>query len=412
LFKLYQPFAKKGNWDNCTHFTPGIEINFLIWHRLYIYNFEKIVRSLSHDPSFALPYWAYTDTTNIIANRTLNQQLRNTKSSLYTASRFKELNNGVPLNGDIIAALDLTKLNQNTDLYLYSKQIDAAPHGAMHNYIGAGNNDHYMIYNEIYQKVYDGGLMANVPSAGFDPVFWLHHSNIDRIWQQWTNSANGKKITVEDLKAHPFHYQFYNEKGQAVTYTPEEIVKIIYNLDYDFDDTKLNPGAGLLKNKIEAPSVFLSAKIPADTVAKKDVEQTVTGKALTFSVANKHQQSLKLFTSKNQAGIHKTVVVKLTISIAKEPKGIYQVYINLPKGATPDPKGNYFAGFITFFGSTHASMPGMNMGSTDATFYFDLTDEFDKTDALSKPNFDVSILNKSGKGLGTFTVKDVTIEVK
>ena len=254
-----------------------------------------------------MPYWAYTDTTNIIANRTLNKQLRNTKSSLYTASRFKELNNGVPLNGDIIAALDLTKLNQNTDLYLYSKQIDAAPHGAMHNYIGAGNNDHYMIYNEIYQKVYDGGLMANVPSAGFDPRFLVAPIQTSiGFGNSGQNSANGKKITVEDLKAHPFHYQFYNEKGQAVTYTPEEIVKIIYNLDYDFDDTKLNPGAGLLKNKIEAPSVFLSAKIPADTVAKKDVEQTVTGKALTFSVANKHQQSLQLFTSKNQAGIHKT----------------------------------------------------------------------------------------------------------
>jgi len=407
-----KPSDKKANWDNCTHFKKGIEINFLIWHRLYIYNFEKIIRSISHDESFALPYWAYTDTTNVTANRTLNAMLRNPKSSLYTASRFKDLNNGAPLSGDIIPALDLTKLNQNTDLYLYSKQIDAAPHGAMHDYIGAGNNANYMIYNEIYQKVYNGGLMANVPSAGFDPVFWLHHSNIDRIWQQWTNSPNGKKITVEDLKAHPINYHFYNEKGQEVIYTPEQIVKIIYNLDYDFDDTKLNQGGALLKAKA-TPSVFLSTNITADTIAEKNVMQNVTGKALTFSVANKHQEKLQLFASKNSAGVHKTVIVKLTVSVTKEPRGIYQVYINLPKGATPDTKGNYFAGFMTFFGATHPmSMPGMDMNEQEATFYFDLTDEFAQTNALSKPNFDISILDKSGKGLGNFTIKEVSIVVK
>jgi tyrosinase len=27
-----------------------------------------------------------------------------------------------------------------------------------------------------------GGDMASVPSAAYDPIFYLHHANIDRLW--------------------------------------------------------------------------------------------------------------------------------------------------------------------------------------------------------------------------------------
>jgi len=405
----------KPSWNNCTHFLQhgGAEINFLIWHRLYIYHFENIIRKLSGYKEFALPYWAYTDTTDTVANRTLNALLRKKGSSLYTASRYEGLNHGFPLSGKIIQALDLTKLNQNTDLVTYSSQINGAPHGAMHNYIGAGNDSTYMIYNEIYQKVYDGGLMANVASAGFDPVFWLHHSNIDRIWQQWTNSPNGQRITLEDLKSHPFPYNFFDENGKPVHYTPEEIIKVIYNLNYEFDDTKMGTTAAEDAKK-GRPSIVLAAGIQADTIVKKSVMKTVTGKSATFTVPNQHKQNIALMATKNAQGKHKSVIVKLIVSVSKEPRGIYEVYINLPKGAALNTKGDYFAGFMTFFGASHHAgmhMPGMG-SEPEMTFYFDLTDEFAKTAALNQDSLSVSILNTSGKGLGAFTVKSITVIVK
>jgi hypothetical protein len=52
----------KEAWDNCTHSPSGKEkIHFLVWHRLYIWHFEKIVRKLSGKKDFALPYWGYTN---------------------------------------------------------------------------------------------------------------------------------------------------------------------------------------------------------------------------------------------------------------------------------------------------------------------------------------------------------------
>src|SRR5437870_1844488 len=51
------PSPPPAAWATCQHgsfFFPS-------WHRMYLYWFEKIIRKLSKDDSFALPYWDYSD---------------------------------------------------------------------------------------------------------------------------------------------------------------------------------------------------------------------------------------------------------------------------------------------------------------------------------------------------------------
>jgi tyrosinase len=33
--------------------------------------------------------------------------------------------------------------------------------------------------------VWVGGTMGSVPRAAYDPIFWAHHSMIDRLWRIW-----------------------------------------------------------------------------------------------------------------------------------------------------------------------------------------------------------------------------------
>jgi tyrosinase len=33
--------------------------------------------------------------------------------------------------------------------------------------------------------------MGSVPTAPADPIFWMHHANLDRLWWQWQNRAQG-----------------------------------------------------------------------------------------------------------------------------------------------------------------------------------------------------------------------------
>jgi tyrosinase len=33
--------------------------------------------------------------------------------------------------------------------------------------------------------------MSAIPTAPADPIFWMHHANIDRLWAVWQKSAQG-----------------------------------------------------------------------------------------------------------------------------------------------------------------------------------------------------------------------------
>ncbi len=47
------------------------------------------------------------------------------------------------------------------------------PHGSIHGAIGED--------------------MGAVPRSARDPIFWLHHANIDRLWAVWTNMGDGQR---------------------------------------------------------------------------------------------------------------------------------------------------------------------------------------------------------------------------
>jgi tyrosinase len=66
-------------------------------------------------------------------------------------------------------------------------------HNAMHNFSGGANPT--VVTNPAYQNNanYDPqnrfepqfGDMVNAGVTAFDPIFWGHHSNVDRLWAQW-----------------------------------------------------------------------------------------------------------------------------------------------------------------------------------------------------------------------------------
>lgn len=47
-------------WNQCPHHGEP-SANFLLWHRTYLYYFERILRAASGSATLSLPYWNYTD---------------------------------------------------------------------------------------------------------------------------------------------------------------------------------------------------------------------------------------------------------------------------------------------------------------------------------------------------------------
>jgi len=183
---------------------------------------------------------------------------------------------------------------------------------------------------------FSGSADPKGPTAGFDPVMGLTRRNIDRIWQQWTNSDNGKNVTLDELKSIEWPYVFFDENGKKVEYTYEDVIEIIYQMDYDFDDTKVRPSNNLddkkpLPYKSRSTQVLVNHNPNCPLIAKLtqiDIKPNLT--KLT------NQKFDKKF-------------LEITVTFTKVPRGVYEVYLN-DTTTNLHPSNSNFVGFMNFFG--------------------------------------------------------------
>ncbi|MBA2520302.1 MAG: tyrosinase family protein, partial [Chloroflexia bacterium] len=211
-------------WSTCEHFNYF----FLSWHRMYLYWFERILRAASGDPLLALPYWNYSDP----AQRALPiafRQPADASNPLFVTERNPVngpgtgINDGAQLPAAAVLFADAFAFTNFSaaDLSLsFSGEIEATPHGGVHVLVGG-----------------DTGLMRFFETAGRDPIFWLHHANLDRLWQRWLDPAvGGANPPASDLVWMDTPYTFFDENGQPVVMTGKEIIDTVGQLGYRYDD--------------------------------------------------------------------------------------------------------------------------------------------------------------------------------
>jgi tyrosinase len=128
--------------------------NFLSWHREYLAKLEA--RLIAINPLVTLPYWDWvTDRTAIPTALTDSHDI-----SDWGITR------GATFNGNSLAsAAQLNTLLAGNNFNTFQNTLEAAP-----------------FHNRLHGLV--GGTMATSASPA-DPVFWLHHTFIDKIWADW-----------------------------------------------------------------------------------------------------------------------------------------------------------------------------------------------------------------------------------
>ena len=393
-------------WGDCTHNArdkgENAALNFLLWHRMYIWYLEKIVRELSGKDDFALPYWNYgskVESQNILA-----EPFREKSGSLYTAARYSILNNGKPILPNQLASIrnSIEELRTNPSFAGsagFSRTLEGQPHGYMHNLIGGGYaNPEETYYNEIYQEM-TSGLMANVESAGFDPVFWLHHSMVDRIWESWDVSAYGQRPSLDELQKYPWPYQFIYPNGDHITYTMEEVYNIVFNLDYKYDDLlygSKTPVIAANENKAKIKISFQDAK--EEVVWEQKVGKVLGTSAFTHKVTSTFARN----TNKAFKTANSRLILNLDVSVYKEPKDYYTVYLRYPG------KPDQYVGMMTFFGLTHDHGIGKNHeigeDGIKLKYAYYISDDLVNTDA----DFQV-IIKKTGGGDAKVTLEKISV---
>ena len=319
-------------------------------------------------------------------------EFRTEGNSLFEKARLPSLNSGSRINQSMDPNLNINNLMKNRIFSAFNSSIAGGPHGAMHTYIGGGYAKIRM-WNPIYQNSDYYGLMTQVPSAGFDPIFWLHHSNIDFLWQAWELSPNGKRPSLEDLKAAPWAYQFYDENGRKIEYTMEKAYESAFNIDYRYDQLQSEIGSftSITHKMLVAENISQKKTL----VWQKDIGKSTKNNALVIDApAIQQEKNIELMLLDRP----RAMVVEIEVSFENQPQDAYSVFI-------VDGNGNKkLTGVMTFFGAAHHMKdhePDHRVGAKK--FTYDVSSELP-----ADGNYDVVIESQWRKG-EKLTVKSMAL---
>lgn len=328
-------------WNTCQHGSYF----FLSWHRIYIYFFEKIVRANSN-PAFNLPYWDYDNPTSATdPNLQLPPQFRDKSSPLYVADRSPEMNEGgyLPVadvqTDPAMSRVTFTCGKSNASSSFGGGEIPSPEH-----FSDEGGMLESLPHNAVHDDV--GGLMADPDTAAQDPIFWLHHANIDRLWIAWRilGHENPPKNIYTAWWSQKFY--FYDETGTQCYLTAADIIPYAEKLHYKYQDQTVprpTKGVNCPSSPLATPEVLGELAVANLTLSDKPVS---------------HDIILQTAISNEKEKVHKIYLVLHDINFAKNPGIGYQIFLNLPAGQEPALNSPYYVGTLHFFGLKHSHQSG------------------------------------------------------
>jgi tyrosinase len=356
---------------------------FLPWHRMYLYRFEQIIRShLKPDVAedWALPYWNYSDED---ARRVLPPAFREEHLPGGTDPNplFTKLRQHAPINiagGEPLPfeAVDL-KAALKPDVYMRNATgtvagfgggrtsplfhhgprgpfgpLEGTPHGAVHNQVGGA-----------------GGLMLQFFTAALDPVFWLHHANIDRLWEQWLRGVPPHSNTDDPFWL-TMKFTLVDEAGDRVEMVVGDVLDIEEQLGYTYSGLPVHALAFAAAREEEAS---MTGDTPARLLGATEESVTLSGGAeASTRVAIDAPQQARLAAAEAPSAYYLNVE---DVEGDQNPGLLYGVYVNLPEGEAPDPEGPHYAGAISFFGiESTVSDDADEKAPHRLSYVFDITD--------------------------------------
>lgn len=340
------PVPPDVHWNQCPH---GDKL-FLPWHRMYLYWFERIVRKASGDPAFALPYWNYANPDQQVLPEPFRLPAEEA-NALFVPARNPDVNAGqappipvgAPPNPPIFITLAEIAVRAfellTEDPIDMSSALENLPHDLVHGWVGG--------------RFFTGvpGWMDSTRTAALDPVFWLHHANIDRLWKRWIDLGGNRGFPENDPEWMDRVFNFYDEDGVVVEMSGKEIRDTVGQLDYRYDDdpadtpatvtpivTPATPddGAG------EVPPGQAAASPAMDVSASGPFEVGAEGTSIAFQAPSDDPGATLDSAAPSRINVQ-------GVTGTGVPAVMYFVFVNLPEGEPPDPAGPYFVGAIGLF---------------------------------------------------------------
>jgi tyrosinase len=374
---------------------------FLVWHRAYLGWLEVTLRDLSGDPEFALPYWDWTKTPRVPAamfdgvldpnngafiptfdqfktqfepaitalyasfSQAQKDQLANRPFPFTTPAEFWDIlpqvffdqpsargltatNPDLDANTKVTVSINVVRSALQTPTFAGSGSpsepagfqsakaanhsggsrqgiLESQPHNNVHGAMGGGG----------------GAFMVSFFSS-LDPIFYLHHGNLDRLWDVWTRrqTALGRQTLPQGADLATWSNEqflfFSNEKGQPVSKIKAGDYTTISVFDYDY-----SPGSG--EDEVPAPGPVVAAA--PSQVFTGQVTPAAAALGAAGAVVQVPAAALKAAPSPDAA----PRVAEITLNLTHADQGRrFRVLVSPGGGAAP-----VAAGAITVFGHPH-----------------------------------------------------------
>ena len=400
-------------WDQCQHqswyFPP--------WHRGYLIALEAQVRaavvSLNGPSTWALPYWNYfgSDDEYEIPPAFTQQTLPDgSPNPLFVDARYGPNNDG----NIFIPIPPVSEACENNDLYTGSDAATPWPGfggpqtGFSHSGNTSGNlesNPHNLVHVDIGGNSPDGqiwGLMSDPGLAGLDPIFYLHHCNIDRMWAVWNDTGNPNSTLANWLNGPASQGQrefaMPMPDGSSWVYTPAN-VNSLSQLDYTYDDLSVSASAQAASTltqrliKLGAAPSAAAAAIGSGGVMETEEKAELVG---AHDGALQVKSSGARATVKLDSDVRDKVSSSLAAAADATPPDRVYLQLENVRGNRDAYKlrisvNQQDAGTIALFGLRRASQKDGEHGGEGLTFVIDITDIIDNL--FLGQNFDVDSLD-------------------
>lgn len=262
------PAALAAIYAQCDHtyFDPPGHIagHFLSWHRAYLFFFESTLKAAARasgdQTAFELPYWNWYADGVLPAIFTEGSAATNPLWHKRQATALDPTS----LHRDFFTQRKLLPPSLPAFQSSFSVPLEMNPHGSVHGVIGED--------------------MGSIETSARDPIFWLHHANLDRLWTSWLRQGAGQANPAPTTAWGKSKFTF--DTANAMTATASSVTNSEAKLGYRYDSYAIGPAAA----PVAAPTPRPVRVIQGFPVVEAPVSAQIAGRPSTRRTVSRAPQ--------------------------------------------------------------------------------------------------------------------------
>lgn len=343
---------EQATWCTCQHRT----IQFLTWHRMYLYYFEKVLQAAASDANLRLPFWDYESNAQMpkaYRDQTyVNSMGQTVANPLYIPNRQAQLNAGTAnLSASVVSTSNAMAQSSYSP---FNSALEGTPHGAVHCSVGVANCP--------------TGYMGAVPAAGNDPIFYTHHTNIDRLYECWLRVSPSTRLPNNSAQLNTT-FSFIDGSGALVQRKVADMLTTA-QLGYHYA-----AGGGCPVTSKAALTLAVEQEAPVRSIpllGPTELKRGTTVVPLTIAPQTR-SMLLSAVPERGGAAPHSRLVID-GLTYDEAPQVLYEVYLQDSAGK------RVLLGVINFFNQSapHMEHDGMAMAAPASETAFDATEALAK----------------------------------